>query len=248
MPLRDHFHPPLSDYKAWTSVHSGWAFVIAQRLNGAVLPDRFESDHLVHHGNQIAIDVATYEEDAGPSLFGRNGTAGGVATAPVVYAPPAPVLSGEVEFAEPDLYEIRVRKAVGGWKLVAAVELVSPANKDRPEHRRAFAVKCGSYLQQGVSVVVVDVVTERHANLHADLVGLLGLSADRFGWRPPADLAAVSYRVVQENDRTRLDVTPFPLAVGEVLPTVPLWLEPGLAVPLELELTYTTTCQALRIR
>ena len=37
-----------------------------------------------------------------------------------------------------------------------AIELVSEANKDREENRRAFAVKCGSYLQKGVALVVVD--------------------------------------------------------------------------------------------
>ena len=246
MPLRDHFHPPLSDYKSWTSVHNGWAFVMAQRLNGAVLSDRFESDHQVHHGTQVEVDVATYEEDAGPSLFGKNGT-GGVATAAAVYAPPAPALTGEVGFPETDLFEVRVYKAGGGWKLVAAVELASPGNKDRAEARRAFAVKCASYLQRGVSVVVVDIVTERRANLHADLVELLQLPT-AFDWSSATGLAAVSYRVVKAKDQPRLDVWPFPLAVGEALPTVPLWLEPGLAVPLELELTYTTTCQSLRIR
>ncbi|HEX4607611.1 MAG TPA: hypothetical protein VH092_05335 [Urbifossiella sp.] len=47
---------------------------------------------------------------------------------------------------------------------------------------------------------------------------------------------------------TRLDAWPYPLAVGEVLPTVPLWLAPDLVVPLELELTYAAACRSLRIR
>jgi hypothetical protein len=40
---------------------------------------------------------------------------------------------------------------------------------------------------------------------------------------------------------------PHPLTLGAELPTVPLWLEPKFAVPLELELTYTNTCESLRI-
>jgi hypothetical protein len=62
-----------------------------------------------------------------------------------------------------DVFEVRVLRHFGGPQLRAAVELVSPANKDRPGQRRAFAIKCASYLQRGVSVVVIDVVTERTA-------------------------------------------------------------------------------------
>lgn len=132
-------------------------------------------------------------------------------------------------------------------KLVAAVELVSPSNKDRPSARRAFATKCAAYLQQGISVVTVDVVTTRTANLHGDLVQRLQL-ADEFAWHPPTGLSAVAYRVLRVNDQPRLDVWPFPLTLGESLPTLPLWLAPDLAVPLELEPTYEETCQSLRLR
>jgi hypothetical protein len=46
-----------------------------------------------------------------------------------------------------------------GRHLVAAVEIVSPANKDRPENRRAFVTKGAALLQQGVCVSLVDLVT-----------------------------------------------------------------------------------------
>ena len=37
-----------------------------------------------------------------------------------------------------DEYEVRVYDEKRHCRLVAAVEIVSPANKDRPEHRHAF--------------------------------------------------------------------------------------------------------------
>jgi hypothetical protein len=37
------------------------------------------------------------------------------------------------------------------------------------------------------------------------------------------------------------------LAVGQALPTLPLWLADNLAVPLELEASYEETCRILRI-
>ena len=67
----------------------------------------------------------------------------------------------------------QVLREFGGPQLKAAVELVSPSNKDRPGQRRAFAIKCASYLQHRVSVIIVDVVTERHESMYAELVQLL---------------------------------------------------------------------------
>ncbi len=246
MPLKDHFHPPLSDRKSWESFHGGWAFLIAQRLNAGVLPRPFEAEQQMHIGPQIEIDAVVFEDEQAPAPFGVNGHDGGVATAVEVYAPPSPSLTGAVSFDEPDLIEIKIHRQDGGWKLVAAIELMSPANKDRASHRRAFAIKCASYLQKGVSVVVVDVVTARADNTYDNLLGLLKLP-DAFEWYTPTGLSAVAYRTIKVKDQVRLDVWPFPLAVGEVLPTVPLWLAADLAVPLELELTYAAACTSLRI-
>jgi hypothetical protein len=38
-----------------------------------------------------------------------------------------------------------------------------------------------------------------------------------------------------------------PLTLGEVLPTLPLWLTLELCVPVWLEESYLTTCRSLRI-
>src|SRR5262249_51588221 len=160
-------HPPISDRKSWPGVHSQWMSMIVQRLNGAVLSSEFEAEPEVHLGTALAIDVATYEEDDGPTESGRNGVNGstwGVATAVQPYAPPFPPITGDVSMTDVDTFEVQIYRDSGGWTLVAAIELVSPRNKDRPSARRTFATKVASYLQQGVSVVVVDVVTELHAN------------------------------------------------------------------------------------
>lgn len=252
MPLKDHFRPPINQYSL-EGFHSCWAVRIVDRLNEDVFPQRFRAEPQVSHGSQVEIDVATFEEDSGPTLFtGANGvdgsheSDGGVAVATRTDTAPAATLSEVADFAADDLFEIRVYKSAGGWKLVAPIELVSPANKDRPSARRAFAGKCGAYLASGVSVVVVHVVTDRTANLHADLIERLHLP-DAFEWSSPTGLFAASYRAVTANDRTRLDVWPHSVAVGSELPTLPLWLEPGLAVPLDLEPTYAAACKSLRI-
>jgi len=246
MPLRDFFHKPLANECDWSTFHGTWAHTILQRLNRGVLREPYAARWFVHLGTQIEVDVSAVRREGTPSLF--NGHGGGVATAspPQVYTPPAPPLSDEVAFTEPDLFEVKVYRGSGMWKLVVAIELVSEANKDREESRRTFAVKCGSYLQKGVSVVVVDTVTNRTGELHNDLCDLLGLPAT-LRWASPTGLQATAYRVVGTGDQIRLDVWPFSLTVGELLPTVPLWLAPELAVPLELELTCADACQSLNI-
>jgi len=72
---------------------------------------------------------------------------------------------------------------------VAAIELVSPGNKDRPEKRNAFVSKCAALLQKGVAVCIVDVVTTRQFNLYAELLQFLGQSDP--GRTVPAPLCRV---------------------------------------------------------
>jgi hypothetical protein len=39
-----------------------------------------------------------------------------------------------------------------------------------------------------------------------------------------------------------------PLALGALLPTLPLWINAEISVPLPLEESYTAACRSLRIR
>ena len=57
-----------------------------------------------------------------------------------------------------DSYEIRVYQDLGGAELRAAIELISPSDKDRPGSRQTFAAKCAGYLKQGIALVIVDIV------------------------------------------------------------------------------------------
>jgi hypothetical protein len=126
------------------------------------------------------------------------------------------------------------------------VELVSPTNKDRPATRATFAGKCAAYLQRGVGVVVADLVTERQANLHRELMTLLGEEG-------PADfpedcfLYAVAYRPVSRAGLGQLDLWAHPLALGAPLPTLPLFLRGSFVVPVDLEATYTEARQRLHL-
>jgi hypothetical protein len=129
---------------------------------------------------------------------------------------------------------------------LAAVELVSPANKDRPGERHAFAVKCASYLHEGIGLIVVDIVTNRTINLHRTLMELLGLAPPPAAGHTP-DLYAVAYRTLPTAEGLRLDLWPQQLGVGEAVPTLPLYLGPDLCFPLHLEPAYQSACVSSRI-
>jgi len=147
---------------------------------------------------------------------------------------------------EQDEYEVRVYDTQRHRRLVAAVEIISPANKDRPEHRRAFVAKCAALLQQQVSVALVDLVTTRHFNLYVDLLELIGQTDPSLAPEPPV-VYATACRWAREGDARHFQAWTHTLAIGQPLPTLPLWLADNLAVPLELEATYEETCRILRI-
>jgi hypothetical protein len=238
MPLLDHFRPPLSQRRHWDSFHGAWAEAIATILNQSLLPEHFVAEARVKLGGHVEIDVGAFAE---------NGTtptpeSGGVA----VWAPPKPAATAVVDFQDPDVFEVQVLSEEEGPRLVAAIELVSPANKDRPANRRMFAVKCASYLHSGVSVIIVDVVTERSGNLHAELLDLLRLQLSTRG-QGVQDLYATVYRTVSGHGALSLEVWSHLLTLGDSLPTLPLWLQAGLCLPLDLEAAYHTACVARRI-
>lgn len=95
---------------------------------------------------------------------------------PGYVAEPRVHLGVAVETDPPDEYEYEVRifDLERERTLVAAIELVSPANKDRPESRQGFVAKCAALLRKGVAVSLVDLVTVRRFNLYAQLMEFVG--------------------------------------------------------------------------
>ena len=242
MPLRDHFHPPLDNSHSWEELHGGWPMVIVQQLRKK-LPAGYEAAPRVHSGLQVEIDVAAFERDE-PLSFSTGEENSGVATA--VWAPPRPSLEIETTLPEYDEYEVRIYDAKRKRQLVAAIEIVSPANKDRPEHRNVFLSKCTALLQKGVAVSIIDLVTARHFNLYADLLTSIGHRDPTLGAEPPP-LYAASCRWVRKGKRTILETWSNVLSIDQPLPTLPLWLNEVLAVPLELEKSYEQACSDLWI-
>ena len=190
----------------------------------------------------VEIDVGTFELN-GP----QNGeVAGGTVTtvSQKAWAPPA--ADGSISSVIPDTFEIRVLCTDTGPKLVAAIELISPGNKDRPAERTAFATKCASYLYQGISLIIVDIVTNRRANLHNEILRIM--QTDGLLQLPPeSNLYAVAYRPVRRRQDDEIDVWRSRLSLGQTLPTLPLGLQTDLVIPVDFEATYAEACLRKRL-
>jgi hypothetical protein len=207
------------------------------------LPDKYFAEVQTHANARVEIDVATYEEKSTPGPPPDGST---TATLPAqVWSPPAPALTMPAVF--PETFEVRVFSAEHGSSLVAAIELVSPGNKDRPEARRAFAVKCANYLCQGISLIVLDIVTSRQANLHNETMRVMEAAVD-YRLATEDSLYAVAYRPVLRQEKEEIEIWPATLALGGRLPVLPLRLTGDLFIPIDFEATYADACLRQRIR
>ncbi len=244
MPLRDHFRPPVWTRSSWEGFHGGWPMAMVQRL-APLLPEDYTAEPRVHLGSYFEINVCAYEDDEPKKSWAApEESSGGVATA--TWTAPEPTLTVDADLTEQYEYEVLVYDQSRARQLVAAVEIVSPANKDRPENRRAFVTKCAALLQQGVCVSMVDLVTTRNFNLYTDLLALLDRLDPVFTVNPPATYA-VTLRCRKIGRKSKLQIWAYPLVVGQPLPTLPLWLSEALSVSLALEASYEETCRVLRI-
>jgi hypothetical protein len=242
MPLRDHFRPPVERRHSWDELHGMWPAVIVQKLF-PLLPDGYVAAPGVHLGTAFEIDVSAYEQDE-PVAAPMPGA--GLAVAP--HAPPRPTLALETELPDQDEYEVRIYDERHGRRLVAAIELISPSNKDRPESRRAFVGKVAALLQRDVCVSMVDVVTIRDFNFYADLLEFVGGNDPALAEPGPPSLYAATLRGRRRpRRRSLLETWFYGMHIGRPLPTLPIWLNVDLSIALELESSYEETCRFLRI-
>jgi Protein of unknown function (DUF4058) len=245
MPLRDHFPTP-EDRDWWArGLPGSWTAMIVVGLR-RILPPGYRASALPRWGGSVRYDVGTFSRiHPFPPLPDAPGPdEGEVAVAP--WTPPRARLALACDLRDPDQFEVQVFETGSGARLVAVVELVSPANKDRPEDRRAFAAKCAALLQARISVAIVDVVTSGRANLYLELLRSLGL--DDPGTPAGPHAAACRWAGGKGKEPSMVETWAHPLAVDRALPRLPLWLDEDLAVPLDLEEGYEETCRLLRIR
>jgi hypothetical protein len=224
----------------WTRVDAGlfhhfhqmWSAAVVNGLNGGPLPEGYYAliEQKVSGPEPDVIAVSTGRRDkAGP------GPSGG----PAVADPPRTRLTEQVE-SDAAVYarkanRISVRHRLG--EVVAIIEIVSPGNKDSRNALRAFVEKATAFLRAGVHLLVIDLFPPTPR----DPYGIHRAIADEFRdtpHEPPADkpLTLVGYRAAYP-----LTAYIEPVAVGDPLPDMPLFLTPDEHVPVPLEATYRAT-------
>ena len=161
----------------------------------------------------------------------------------------APVRAG-AETDPPDEYEYEVRifDLERERTLVAAIELVSPANKDRPESRQAFVAKCAALLRKGVAVSLVDLVTIRRFNLYAQLMEFIG-HPDRTmsNEEPPIGAASCRWVDVRGMRSAARGFGRTPWSSACICRRCPSGCGDDLVLALELEQSYEQACSDLWI-
>ena len=245
MPLRDHQSEPYN-IAPFEGIHSGWPMVMLQHVKKK-LPPGYSAAPQVSLGTGLEFDLAAYSTDTADDAAAQSwspdhsGDAVGTAT----LARPEPNRTVACAIPEPAEYELRIYNKALGRKLVAVVEIVSPSNKDRPESRRTFVAKCASLLQKGVSVAIVDICGTPRFNLYAELLDWVGVDDPKL--EADARLYAVACRTRIARKKSRLENWTHVLAYGQPLPTLPIWLSDDLWVPLDLEASYESVCDALDV-
>lgn len=227
----------------WTRVDAGvfhdfhnvWIALLRIAFNSGLLPEGFYALSEQHAGKYLA-DVLTLQRPAEPESSPRV-IAGGVALAD---APPQIQHQRSLAPAIHSLRKTLTIRHVTDHRIVALLEIVSPANKDRPEHVEQFLNKLEEAITHGIHVLLVELFP---AGKH-DPVGLHGALLQRLGddgTAPPSDKALTVASYVAD---IRVKAFWEYLAYGNALPEMPLFLDPGVYVRTPLEKTYQTAWQS----
>jgi hypothetical protein len=132
---------------------------------------------------------------------------------------------------------------VTGHRLIALLEIVSPANKDRGQSVEEFVDKIESALLVGVHLLLADLFPpSRHdpQGMHGAIQERLNPSEEPYDLPVDEPLTLASYIAAP-----RVDVYLEHVAVGGILPEMPLFLHPERYINLPLEATYRKAYQGV---
>ena len=228
MPIHDwsRVHPGI-----FHDFHQAWTIEIRNALNGGGLPPGFFALAEQIVGGPIP-DVVTLQRQDRPD--DSTQPAGGVAIAD------APPQARFVTSAELDLYvrktnRIAIKHRLG--RVVAVIEVVSPGNKSGQHALRSFVEKAYELLQQGIHLLVVDLLPPSPRDPQGIHKAIWDEIVDEPFELPPDKPLTVAAYSAGEPKTAYVE----PVAVGDPLPELPIFLTPGMYVPAPLESTYQTT-------
>jgi hypothetical protein len=211
--------------------HLNWISALCTHLNSGDLPAGYYAlAEQVTSGP--VLDVITLK--LAPKPAERLESTGGIALA---VSPPR---TRFVVRAEADPYLSKVNRVAirdPRGRLVSVIEIVSPGNKASRAKFQDFVDKAVEFIRRGVNVLVIDLLPPTRR----DPQGIHKTIWDEINEEPfelPSDkrLTLASYAAGIENV-----AYVEPIAVGDLLPDMPLFLEPDIYIPAPLDATYQTT-------
>ena len=214
--------------------HQDWMMELARSLNAGRLPPGYIALAEQQIGGPIP-DVLTLQR--GPRGADGSEPAGGLA---VATAPPQArfVIEGEEDAYVRRANRISIHHRHG--EVVAVIEIVSPGNKSSFSALRAFVRKASDLIWQGIHLLIVDLLPPSGR----DPQGIHKAIWDEIAERPfelPADkpLTVVAYRAAPIK-------TAYvePVAVGDNLPAMAIFLTEDEYIPAPLEETYQASWAA----
>jgi hypothetical protein len=213
--------------------HTVWIGGLRTALNDGILPLGYYALAEQHAGRSIA-DVLTLHASPGsleplPLAPATGGTA-------VAEKPPQVRRRRTVEQAALTRRRTLAIRHVSGHRLVALLEIVSPANKDRARHVEEFAAKAVSALDVGVHLLLVDLFPPGPHDpygMHAVLLQHLERSDEPYDLPADEPLTLAAYAAGPQ-----VEVYLEHVAVGAALPEMPLFVRPDRYVNVPLEATY----------
>ena len=217
--------------------HNAWITHIQEALNGGDLPEPYYALGEQRAGN-FGPDVLTLkaaEESASRGEQSLSSPQSGL----VAVAESPPQVRQSLEAAEDIAFYLQRQRSVAirhtsGDKVVAIIEIVSPANRHSLLTLNDFADKVIASLQQGIHFVIIDPFPPSR-NDPAGIHGLIWerLLAGLYEAEAELPLTLVSYTAGHP-----LKAWIEPYAVGSPLNAMPLFLTTGHYIPLPLEATY----------
>lgn len=215
------------------SFHNSWITHLGDALNGGLLPPDYYAlgeQHAGHFMTDILTLHASRPNGEPPALP----SSGGVLT--LAEAPPQVRRHLTATETYRQLRRTLAIRHISGHRLIALVEIVSPANKDRLESVEVFVAKTVEALDLGVHVLLIDLLPPgRH-----DPRGLHGAVWNQFDEGPYDLPVAEPLTLAAYAAGTPVKAYLEHLAVGNPLPDMPLFLVSDRYIPVPLEVTYQT--------
>jgi hypothetical protein len=217
---------------AFHAFHHAWITHIQESLNGGILPAGYYAMAEQVAKRAIA-DVLTLRSKNGPRDVEPNQPIRG-ATA-VATAPPRVQRCDRIE-AEPFTRRqnsVVIRHASDD-RVIALIEILSAGNKSSNKEFRAFVNKAVRFLERGYHLLLIDL----HARTKRDPGGIHPVIWAKLGGRSKPMPAEKTLTLAAYDAAPPLTAYVEPVAVGDTLIDMPLFLAPDWYVPVPLEATY----------